>query len=70
MSGYLEGMDQLQLTTALDFLSEVSVMRWYQESSNQTPCNRLRAQALDNLRLLCQTSLHEAFQGFRCSTPC
>ena len=55
MSGYLKGMDELQVTNAMDFLSEVAVMRWSQESSNAAPCGKHRAQVLDNLRLWCQT---------------
>ena len=70
MSGLLRGMVPLdqQVTLAMDFLLEVAVMRWFQESSNATPCGKHRAQVLDNLRIWCQT-LPVAFHERRMFHP-
>ena len=63
MSGYMRDMDEQLVTTGLDFLFEVAVMRWTQESSDATPCGKHRAQVLDSLRIWCQRSLPESFRA-------
>ena len=64
MSGYLSELEEREASMAMDFLMEVAVMRWIQESSDAaTPCGKHRYQVLDNLRTWCTESLPEDFRA-------